>query len=571
MTWARENPGAGEPWGIRDQANRRTSRSDDLRAVQGTLASARIDAGSADWTAKSRDAFVAHLDALGPSLDLLIQGLDTHAAALQRYAGEIEQIQDQQSVLAHQRGDAQILLGNHERQRSNLAVGDGLWLVDQSQVGERSRLDDLIDSDQSILRNCEAQWEDLVAHRRAADSMCAQQLSSVQALGPLAAFTATAIRFDTSTELLSRFATLSSADLQVLLELNPELVGRLQKNPPSAHVVAEWWSALASDQQLALAAGAPEVVGGLDGVPWDVRFSANRANIAAAQDDQDAVVAGLREEISALHAKPNRGDSQAGVALASALAAAIARATTLRDMGSSARQVLLFDPAGNGRYAEVHGTLSAETTNVGIIVNGTTLAMDTVLQYDHRAADFYDKSVAEDTDLVTITWMGTDFPDWETYVTGDIEGMADEGGARLAQFVRGVDEVATVAGQPSPGIGVFLHSAGGLIGGSAEKIGMPADYIVHIESAGAGPGVTSIQDYAEPNKDRFVMTAPGDPIQLTQGTREMGVDPDGLEGVTVLDSGRTATFDPGAHDGVFVRGTDAWNELYDVLTLEGRD
>ncbi len=44
------------------------------------------------------------------------------------------------------------------------------------------------------------------------------------------------------------------------------------------------------------------------------------------------------------------------------------------------RQVLLFDPAGNGRYAEVHGTLNANTLNIGAIVNGTTLSMDTVLR-----------------------------------------------------------------------------------------------------------------------------------------------------------------------------------------------
>lgn len=571
MTWTRENPGAGEPWGIRNQATLRTNRADDLRVVQGTLGAVRNDAGSADWTAKSRDAFVANLDALGPSLVLLIQGLDAHAAALQRYATEIEQIQDQQSVLGHQRSDAQDQLVKHERQRSTLLAGMELWATEPSHSVDSARLDRVIDADQTMLRGCDAQWEDLIAHRRSADSTCAQQLGSVQALGPLAAFTATAIRFDSSTELLSRFATLSAADLQVLVGLHPDLAGRFTAHPPSAQMVAEWWSALGHDQQLALAAGVPEVVGALDGVPWEVRFSANRTNIAAAQDDEAAVIAGLREEITTLQAHPNRGDSQAGMALAAALGEALARAKTLREMGSSDRQVLLFDPTGNGRYAEVHGTLSAETSNVGIIVNGTTLAMDTVLMYDERAKGFYDASVTRQEDVVTITWMGTDFPGWDTYVTGDIEGMAEDGGARLAEFVTGVDEVVTVAGQEPPRIGVFLHSAGGLIGGSAEKIGLPADYVVHIESAGAGPDVSAVDDYAQPNKERFVMTAPGDFIQLTQGGfTNMGVDPDRLAGITVLDSGREGLIDPAAHDGVFEPGSEAWEELYGVLTTDGR-
>jgi hypothetical protein len=130
----------------------------------------------------------------------------------------------------------------------------------------------------------------------------------------------------------------------------------------------------------------------------------------------------------------------------------------------------------------------------------------------------------------------------------------------------------TVAGHEPPRIGVFLHSAGGLIGGSAEKIGLPADYVVHIESAGAGPGVTTVDDYAQPDKERFVMTAPGDFIQLTQGGfTSMGVDPDRLTGITVLDSGREGLIDPAAHDGVFEPRSEAWEELYGVLTTDRQD
>lgn len=582
MAWSQENPGAGEPWGIRNEASVRTSRADDLRAVQGTLAIAKSDAGSADWTAKSRDAFVAKLDTLSPGLALLIQGLDAQAAGLARYAAEVEQIQDAQRALEGQRDDALSLVQGYAWQRGKLPDADApsFLLVDPSEVAEGARLDEHIEAEQSVLRNNTILWDDLVMRRRVADSVCAQQLGSVQTLGPLSSVTAALSRNASTEVVLERLGSLSSEEIQVLLGANPGLTIDFQDRAPDPSAVRTWWDSLDPAQRGALVTGAPAIVGALDGLPWDTRFTANQTNISAARTAQAATITDLREQIAAIPLT-GRHYSQERVNLQATLTEAVDRADTYETMAGSDHQVLLFDPAGNGRYAEVHGTLTDQTRNVGVIINGTTLNMDTVLGYDRRAGDFYDAAELEAPgSVVTITWMGTDLPGWDTYVKSDMNRFATEGGPRLARFVTGIDELTEAR------IGVFAHSAAGAVAGSAEKVGMPgADYVVHVESAGAGPGVRSVADYAEPGKQRFVMTAPDDPIQAVQNTQVLGADPDKLAGITTLESGYSGLggFTPflgpivgagavaagaASHDGVFEKESTGWNEMYRVLTQE---
>ncbi|MCI4657852.1 alpha/beta hydrolase [Cryobacterium zhongshanensis] len=308
-------------------------------------------------------------------------------------------------------------------------------------------------------------------------------------------------------------------------------------------------------------AGAPAIIGALDGVPWPARFTANKTNIAQARKDQAATIASLREQIAAV--PQGKSFAPQRVDLQNALAAALKRELTYQVMAGDDHQVLLFDPAGNGRYAEVHGTLSAKTENIRVIVNGTTLNMDSVLKYDLRAKSFYDLSEKSDPDgLVTITWMGTDFPGWETYAQPDLDRFAIEGGPRLARFVAGIDELS-----PAP-IGVVGHSAGGAIVGSAEVTGMPAAYVMHVESAGAGPGVQTIADYAHPETERFAITAPGDPIQKVQALKVLGADPDGLAGIKPLESGYpdTGFVNFGEHDGIFSENSTGWFAMFNVIT-----
>ena len=383
MVWTRERPGAGEPWGIRHEASIRERRADDLRTVQSMLASVLADAGSADWTAQSRDAFVETVNGLVPGLSLLIQGLDEQATALRRYSADVEQVQDEQRPLEYRRGEAHSRYWAFQRQLQALPMDDPVFTVDASIPVERARLGAHMDSERSILTNLDAQWDELVARRRAADSFCAQQLGSVAALGRLSAVTAAVGRGASTTEILVRLAGLSAEDMQVFLRTHPDLMRGFQDTEPAPSVVKEWWDELDAGQQAALLVGAPAIIGALDGVPWPARFTANKTNIAQARKDQAATIASLREQIAAVPQGKSFAPKKSE--LQNALAAALARDLTYQKMAGDDHQVLLFDPAGNGRYAEVHGTLSAKTENIAVIVNGTTLNMDTVLEYDRRA------------------------------------------------------------------------------------------------------------------------------------------------------------------------------------------
>lgn len=393
-------------------------------------------------------------------------------------------------------------------------------------------------------------------------------MTPVVASAPLdgeSVLTATQIAHDSTASLLTTLGALDPTALDGLLAQHPELVARVHDDPPAADVVGAWWSALPGASQATLLSGAAALVGNLDGVAWGARFLANRTNIAAAHTVNADRIALLSTQLDSI-ALLSFASASTGTLLRQEISALSAR-NAIYDLMAK-RQVLLFDPVGNGRYAEVHGTLTETTKNIGVIVNGTTLNMSTVLDYDLRALSFWEKGKKDAPgSLVTITWMGVDFPDWGTYIRSELLEFATEGAPSLVRFVSGLDAVSEAR------ITLIGHSAGGVIIGAAEEIGLPADAIVHVSSAAAGPGVTSINDYADPTIARYTLTATADPVRIFQNLKMFGEDPVNLEGVTVLDAGTSILgnipLDPRAHDAVFDSGSIAWKSLYNVLVGTG--
>ncbi len=148
--------------------------------------------------------------------------------------------------------------------------------------------------------------------------------------------------------------------------------------------------------------------------------------------------------------------------------------------------------------------------------------------------------------------------------------MVNATGRALAEFVDGVHAVTEARSV------IVGHSAGGTVVGAAEKIGLSADAIIQVSSAGAGPDVHSVQDYKNPQIPRYTLTAPDDPITPFQGALfgngPFGANTEDLEGVTVLDSGPNSfpglPVNPRAHDPVFDAGTQAWKNMYYVMVGE---
>lgn len=84
--------------------------------------------------------------------------------------------------------------------------------------------------------------------------------------------------------LLDRLSTLPRAELRSYLGAHPDVVTELLNNPPTAASVSGWWASTPWDGRRALTGASPQLVGGLEGVPFAVRDAANRAALTAASD-----------------------------------------------------------------------------------------------------------------------------------------------------------------------------------------------------------------------------------------------------------------------------------------------
>ena len=367
--------------------------------------------------------------------------------------------------------------------------------------------------------------------------------------------------------------------------------------------VALWWASLSPAVQARLEREQPMYIGNLDGLPYEVRLRANRHNVEATLAATRAEISELERLIAELQERTTRAGqgvspgmrSYPNVGELQALADAYERLAAARDMEGFCRdlltgttvgfdangnqvstpghQVLVYDPA-SGRFAEIVGAIGPDTQNIGVLVGGTgtnLLGMDG--QYE-RALEFVsDDAVQPAGSLAVISYLGGPMPQVVAFEAFDTS-YAIQQGDDLARFVNGIDNPTDAP------VTVVGHSYGGSVVGDAEASGMHADRVLHVESAGAGPGVRSVDDYAYPDTDRYSMTAPDDPIQYAQGTSigplGHGADPNALDDVVRLETGLVDADNPSsgilrggaAHSGVFGPGSTAFENILGVLTGE---
>lgn len=336
--------------------------------------------------------------------------------------------------------------------------------------------------------------------------------------------------------------------------------------------VRELFESLAPDERTTLSLLFPSTVGNLSGAPFENRADANRVAVAVALDDERGTLSDLerRHEENQhdwdLFGRNNDDleepidDSRSRIELYESI---------LRDD----RTILLFDPSDDGSIAELTGDIGPGTRNVGVHVPGTTTDMSSF----QGVADTDRGFVANDPDdsLAMIGWMGGDLPD-EVFPNAVSNGYSKDLAPLLAEFshdVRQEIEHSAAAGQDVQT--TYLgHSYGGAVVGLSETHGLDADRVLHVASAGMGVGVDGPDDLSptQPDVHRYSMTAPGDAIGLSQGKSFWGLghgaDPD--EVVTRLDTGNlvdgTVNEGTDAHSNVFQQHSDAWNNMYEVLT-----
>jgi Alpha/beta hydrolase len=241
----------------------------------------------------------------------------------------------------------------------------------------------------------------------------------------------------------------TSVDPQAVQRAASDLRGLLARDPDPA-AVAAFFKGLDPDVAAALAHQRPELVGNLDGAPIPLRYAANAEAI-------DREIARLQAD--------GVGDDDP-------------RLRKLRELDDPNRHFLLFDPAGDGRAAEVFGDLTT-ARHVAVVVPGMNNDLNNFTGGDaervqHQASQFDPDQVA------TVQWLGYDTPEGATALG---TGAAEPGAEALPQFVEGI------RAQRSERLHwtVIGHSYGSLVTGMAESSqGLDVDETVLVGSPGVG-------------------------------------------------------------------------------------
>ncbi len=316
-----------------------------------------------------------------------------------------------------------------------------------------------------------------------------------------------------------------------------------------------------------LATMLPSIIGNHKDAPFDLRAQAHRVNISA-QIHRDA------QRIEDLRADPRYRGGEHGLVdrleKRAKLYEDLLHKRPQADLSGDRpehRQIILFDPRGDGRIAEISGVIDRHTKNVGVYLPGTGHGLDDWNSSVRRSNEL----VANSNGLAMVTWIGGDLPDG-VVANAPSRGYADTLAPRLADFSHQLrDEMHRVG---SAGDTAYLgHSYASAITGQAERIGLDADRVLSVEGVGMGHGVDDRDDLSTPNRHtpHYSMTAPDDFIGTVQRSGWHGQDPDEFEGTVQLQTGHYKNGEPitgsfASHSGVFSPFSDAWNNMLAFLT-----
>ncbi|WP_351223322.1 alpha/beta hydrolase [Streptomyces sp. NPDC002133] len=260
----------------------------------------------------------------------------------------------------------------------------------------------------------------------------------------------------------------------------------------------EWWDGLTEEQRQEYLNVAPDLVGGLDGIPAVARDEANRNYLPvlidrlAGQDDEDA-----RMKVDALRKIEEK----------------------LSKSSHPPMFLLGIGEEGNGRAIIAYGNPDT-SRNVSAYVPGLGTKLDDEFVRDtlKRAEDTVKGAQRYDKSSAAIVWLGYDAPqDVDVMGTAD----ADRGAPAYNKFMAGLEATNE---NKDPHLTVIGHSYGSLTVGTAAKQsgGIPgADDIILLGSPGVG-----VDKAGELGVDRsrvFVGAAENDPVTTLPSKGEMAL------------------------------------------------
>ena len=516
--WTVANPGLGEPDSILSESRVRSAKAANLRTLQTTLASARSHAETTGWTALSRDAFVERLVGLVPEIDLLIRGLDAQAAALETYSVTVDEIQGEQRLLEAQRTTADTDLYDLQLGKTDFAQPGDTFIFMPTTVLQ-TRREEAFEVAYAAIAGIDVLWDELATRRRTADDVCVRDLGSDQVLGATAWFGSSWASGSSVDDLIARMNTLSEADLAVLIATNPDLVKRMLTATPET--VAERWQQLGEPAQLALIAGAPSLLGSLNGLPALARVAANRLNASTRIAEIDAESAKLDAENAGMDRTRGRWEQSYGRSdqIAKELEQLEDERGYLQRAVDGKNQLYLYDREG-ARIVEMRGTPSSETRERITYVPGTMSNMD--MFYDGSVQPLSDWFVNQYPDTVAFIYKDGLFPGDSGGTRGGLtKGVADansadfakQTGPVLADFETGLAADPLLSDATSTAIG---HSWGLANITSAEAAGAHYDLVVSLS------GAWMPEDWRPDPTTNYADFSYEDILQVAQGTGAVG-------------------------------------------------
>ena len=544
MTTHPEDPGAGEPYGIRHLASVRRAKAEELRTVTAAGLQRAIGvAGSGEWSARSATAFVTSAQAVLPEVTVLVGQLDSDAAALDRYAAAVEQLKARAAAVRAAQATRSQELAHSTRVLSWMLPAELLPISGHPAPNpatgttdfDRARLGSDIADSKASLRHLDAQWADLVLQRRQADAACVASLSSTASRGGFAGLPAGGTNGLTPEQLLQRMAGLSSTELTMLFSADPGLAARVAKvTDPTA--VAAWWRSyntspgqvdksgqpVLSAQQLALLVIVPGVLGNLGGIPYTVRDSANRQVLAAQGKELRALMAD-RDKMLA-----NGDGSGPWIALlqehgydSASFGAEWNTVTALEKSlgaaGGLTYQLVQFQP-GVVPFAAISAGDMDTASQVTVLVPGMATTVSSSMQeqtgdarnlfLQQRALD---KVIHSESGLAVVAWIGYDTP--RSASEGHIEvvssAQAKVGAVHLQGFLQGV--TGARGWTPGENLSVVAHSYGTTTA-SLALVHTPVENLTMLASAGLDRAIPSVHDLQVPAGHVWASEASGDNV-----------------------------------------------------------
>ncbi|MCU1514634.1 MAG: putative secreted protein, partial [Microbacteriaceae bacterium] len=235
--------------------------------------------------------------------------------------------------------------------------------------------------------------------------------------------------------LLDQLTLIPSSKIARYMAGNPAAVSRMLVDPPMAASVTSWWSGLSSATKRSLSASAPELIGNLDGLPFATRDAANRSYLAKS----------LAETRATLSQGAGRGslvDERRKYEVLLQVNRALVTAP-----GKPIRQLLTFDPEGEGRAAIAVGDLATADyvsymvpgmffTLQGQMADWTTIAQNL---YNEQASwltrlDKLDSTHAGKS-AATVAWIGYATPGVLDVASLD---RANQGAQFLGNAIQGI-------------------------------------------------------------------------------------------------------------------------------------